>query len=556
MPDWAGGSVASVMAVKGLLTPEARRMQWARFGLTLVHTGIQAVAAQPSLLGLEAKAETLVTAFASKVNEIIGPDGPRAGDVDGVSFKERAAAVLLQASLSAIAENPQTVVAAPHWAEFVGAVLSPLAAAQGEEGRRLISLSRIPRLMRGPMAHAALRTLHERQGDFFGERFATDKAAGAITQEILAAAVRAEDFDIMDVFSQRGLTLVYTASLNAAATRPELFIDARGRTADTWRSLLGNVAGILRDAPPPFDAGSGLGDRLTCAVIDVAANHLTQKVLADFAGEGPWDAVTGRILTSILEGFKSGLTQRVSGDRALNPFQSVFSQDQAIEIVRIIAAQAAQTPGMLLGEGRSSEVYNIAQAVAAFMADPNTSLAAPGDWRAIIAVALEEGAKNPGTLFSLDANARPEEHLAVSLVKTLLNNAAAAIRDAPGLGETPRWRGSVLFGDTLRQAIQMTLRAVANNASMLMDQEAHLGALNTFVGKVQTYVQQQDGRLGASEWLWLYRSFIAEVIARGSADHIDDAALRAMVETMPGMTPPVVEDDAEPSGDDREEPTS
>lgn len=545
IPDWAGGSVASVMAVRDLLTPQARRMQWARFGLTLAQTGIQALAAQPRLLGLEPKVETLVGAFASKVSEIIGPENSiYPGDVNGVSFKERAAAVLLQASLSTISENPSMVVSAPHWAQFVGAVLSPLAAAQSEEqGRRLISISQLPRLMRGPMAQAALRTLHERQGDFFGERFAADKAAGAITQEILAAAVRtpAEDFNILNAFSQRGLTLVYTASLNAAATRPELFITERGQSADSLRSLLGNVATILRNAPPPFDDRSGLADQLTCAVIDVAANHLSQRVAADFGDEDAWDTVTGRILGSIVEGFRSGLTARVADAGAANPFLSVFNKDQAVEIVRIIAAQAAQTPEMLLGPGRRNEVYAISQAVAAFMSDPNTRLASAADWRAVIAVALDEAAKNPGTLFALDLNARPESQLAVSLISALLSNAAASVRDVPGVGATVRRPGSVLFGNTLRQAIEMTLRAAANNASMLLDQPTHLAALNAFIEKVQSYVQDQNGRLGSAEWLWLYRSFIAEVIATGSAEGITEQRLAAMVASAPGLPAPADE---------------
>lgn len=544
LPDWANGRVSSVMAVTGLLSPEAQRMQWARFGLSLVQTGIQALAADPSLTGMNAKAETLIGAFASKVDQIIGPDGIRPEDVDGVNFKERAAAVLLQASLSTIAENSNMVVSAPHWAEFVGAVLSPLAAAQGEQGRRVISLSRLPQLMRGPVAQAALRTLQEHQTEFLGERFRTDSAVGAVTQEILGAAVRApsDRFDIANTFSQRGLTLIYSASLNAAATRPELFINVEGRAADSWRSLLGNVAGVLRDAPPPFNAQSGLADRLTTTVIDVAAAHLTQRVMDDFDdANSPWDLATGRILTSIIQGFGAALPRTISD--GANPFMAVFNQDQAVEVVRIIAAQAAQTPHMLLGNGHTNEVYGIARAVATFMSNPNTSLASPADWRGVIAVALEEAAKNPGTLFNLDPTARPEGHLAVSLIGALLNNAAAAVRDVPGVGETPRRLGSVLFGDTLRQAIEMTLRAAANNASMLVDQTQHVTALNAFVEKVQTFVQAQNGQLGAAEWLWLYRSFVAEVIATGSADGIDDAKLTRMIGLMPGMIPADATDD-------------
>lgn len=555
LPEWANGRVASVMAVTGLLSEQAQRQQWARFGLALVHTGIQALAADPSLTGLNAKAETLIGAFASKVDQIIGPDGIRPGDVDGLNFKERAAAVLLQASLSTIAENSSTIVSAPHWAEFVGAVLSPLAAAQGEQGRRLISVSRLPQLMRGPVAQAALRTLHENQAAFLGERFKTDNAVGAVTQEILSAAVRAENFDIANTFSQRGLTLIYSASLNAAATRPELFINAEGRAADSWRSLLTNVAGILRDAPPPFNKQSGLADRLTVTVIDVAATHLTQRVIDEFDdANSPWDLATGRILTSIIQGFSAALPRTIAD--GANPFMAVFNQDQAVEVVRIIAAQAAQTPHMLLGQGHSNEVYGIARAVATFMSNPSTSFASPADWRGVIAVALEEAAKNPGTLFDLDPNARPESHLAVSLIGALLNNAAAAVRDVPGVGETPRRLGSVLFGDTLRQAIEMTLRAAANNASMLVDQQQHVTALNAFIGKVQTFVQGQNGQLGAAEWLWLYRSFVAQVIATGTADGIGEAELTRMVGMMPGMTAIRTDEPPEDEAPPEEGPTS
>lgn len=541
LPGWCDGSASAVMAVNELLSESARRSQWARFGLALVDTGIEALAADPSLAGLKPRAEILIGAFASKVDMIIGPDGPRAGEVDGVTFKERAASVLLQASLSTIAENPSMIVSAPHWAEFAGAVLSPLAAAQGEEGRRLISLSRLPQLMRGPVAQAALRTLQARQGDFLGERFKTDRALGAITQEILSVAVRAEEgsFDLARVFSQQGLASVYSAALNAAATRPELFV-----RDGSCRELLSGVAGALRDAPPPFRAHDGLADRLAGALIDIAAARLTARVMEDFADEtDPWKLASGRILKSIIAGFGAALPRTLA--QGTNPFEAVFNQDQAVEIVRIIAEQAAETPHMLLGEGHRNEIYAIARAVATFMTDPATKLASPADWRSIIAVALSEAAKNPGALFEIDPDTRPENHLAVAMIGVLLDNAARAAGDAP------RRRGSFLFGDTLRQAIEMTLRAGANNAIALLDRDTHLAALGAFVDRVQTFVSAADGRMGAAEWLWLYRGFIAEVLASGSAEAITDERLARMVRSAEPAQP--VEGGSEPLAPNPEE---
>src|SRR5690349_4991907 len=72
MPDWAGGSATTVLAVHSLLNADARRSQWARFGLMLVRCGLEAVAAQPDITGLNSRTQTIIGAFASKVDVIIG----------------------------------------------------------------------------------------------------------------------------------------------------------------------------------------------------------------------------------------------------------------------------------------------------------------------------------------------------------------------------------------------------------------------------------------------------------------------------------------------------
>lgn len=541
IPEWVGGdkTACTALAIQVLRSPEARRRQWTRFGVMLVQTGLQAIAAQPNITGLGGRAETLLSAFASKVDTIIGPDG-EVSEAEGASFRQRAAAVLLQASLSTLAENPSAVVSEAHWAEFVGAVLSPLAQTQANQQGQLVTFEQLRALMRGPMAHAALTTLHARQTDFFGERFKTDKAIGSITQEILSAAVAvpSDQFDIRRAFSQRGLTVVYTAALDAAAKRPELFI-GEGRDSTALRELLVSVSTTLRNSPPPFDAQTGLGDRLAVAVIDVAANHLSRTITAEFAGATSWSAVGGRILQSIVSGFQAGLQARATGAAGarVNPFVAVFNQDQVVDIVRIIADQAARTPQMLLGTGQSTEIYAIAKAVAAFMSDPATRLASPDDWRAIIAVALDEAAKNPGTLFQLNAEAGPESHLAVSLIGRILQQASAGLRQSPA-GATARRRGSVLFSETLREAITMTLRAAANNATALLDNPRHIEGLDIFVRELQTFTERQNGRVGAAEYLWLYRTFIAEAIDKGPAAAITSARLEEALRSLGLPAPP------------------
>jgi hypothetical protein len=546
LPHWAGQSATTMLVVHTLRGEQGSRSRWARFGALLTRTAVQVAAAQPNILGLKGNAEALLGAFASKVDVLIGPEDLNFDARNGHGFRERACATLMQAALATVAENASKVVSQPHWAEFVGAVLAPLSAAQTEaEGQSLLSLDRLEQLMRGPMAQAALDVLGRRQGDFFGSQFGPDRAVGVVTREILASASRVPpgQFDVMNAFSQRGLSLIYNSALTAAATRPELFI--RGESSESlrsWRELLSGSAEVLNQAAPPFDLTTGLGDQLICMLIDVANSHLSRATMARFGGEEPWAIAKRNILGSILGGFSTALRERYGdppGDD-VNPFLTVFSRTQAVEIVRIIAEQAAQTPQMLMSAGQNNnEVFGIARAVATFLSDPNVHLASAEDWRAIIAVALEQAASNPGALFSLEPNDGPERHLAVSLVSMMLRCAAGDLRgDGVAVSASLRVPGSVLFGATLREAITMTLRAAANNAAALVDERIHLDALEAFVRQLQGFVQTRRGALGAAEWLWLYRCFVAEVIEHGPLDGIDPARLEAAVNSLTGAPAP------------------
>ena len=154
-------------------------------------------------------------------------------------------------------------------------------------------------------------------------------------------------------------------------------------------------------------------------------------------------------------------------------------------------------------------------------------LASPEDWRCVIAVALDEAAKNPGALFHIDPGAPPESHLATTLIGMILQHAAQGLRQspAPGVGATTRRRGSVLFGSTLREAISMTLRAAANNARALLDDHAHVQALSRFVGQLQSFTEEQHGRIGGqverldehSRWELVRR--LPHPVARGERRH-------------------------------------
>jgi hypothetical protein len=413
----------------------------------------------------------------------------------------------------------------------------------------LPALNQVRACLRGPVARGVLQTLSDRQLEFLGSEFGENTAAGAVTQQILGAAlaIEADDFDIRRAFSPSGLTLVYTAALDAAATHPELFVSGEGEGAIVRQDLLRGVAGAMKVAPFPFRAADGetdaarmLGNSLAHVAIDVAVAHASRLLMAEHAGEDPWNIVSRQIIQEIMTGFNEavgGLVDaRTSAGAAAqpgNPFLRLFNQDQAISIVRLIATQAAATPQMLTGNSAKPEVREIAKAVATFLADPETRLASSQDWMLVVAVAVEEAAKNPDTLIARVAgpHAACENYLAVHVVRILLASASSALRasaDAP----SGRQRGVVLFGETLREALIATLRVTADNAAVLAQGPRHLELLQEFLDQLQQFTQAQGG-LGAGEWLWLYKRFVAHVIVLGDTQPIGPDQLRAALENGP-----------------------
>lgn len=545
LPDWvkaANVSGGDFVVIASLLTPDMKKRRWTRHALMLADIGLEAVAAQPQILGLNARTEELIGAFASKVDSFLGENIEQREDIDFVGLKDRAAATLFRASLATIIDHPGMVVKKEHWQDFATAVLKPIEAAQAANADHILAVDSIQALMRGPVAHAALGAIQRNKTAFLGQRFAADKAAGVVTESILAAAIEvgASDFNITRAFGEKGVALIYRATLSAAEKNPELFVNADGQSVESLRNLFSGLAGVLKDAPPPFGIEHGIADKLAAVVVDVAASHLTKAVLNDVAGEGPWKLAEGQILKSIIEGFRDGLRSDLAdADRRFSAFDRLFTADQAVGVVKIIAAQAAKTPQMLLGDNHRNEVYAITKGIAAFMADPNTRLASPEDWRLVIATAMEEAARNPGTLFFTDAEAAADQHLAVTLIGMVLKHAAEGMR-LPS-GQMQRRRGALLFGETLGEAIRMTLRTAANNITPLLDANSpHRAALDRFLGKLQSYVASQNGRVGAREWLHLYRYFLANVIEQGPALEITDALLERALAGLPTTTAAIV----------------
>lgn len=529
-----GAALADLTAgimIQPLVDPAAAKLRRTRFALSLLDIAFDAIAAQPSVLGLKPRAEAAVLGVVANVSKFLpGPDEEIQPDAM-LNFGERAARVVCAATLQTLADRPDVAVRSEHVARLVGAAARPLAAMVADRDQDF-TIERLSRVLRGPVAHAALTSFRASEADFLGARSAQSSAAGAILDGLLGAVLESpsDQFDVARAFTQDGLGLLFKGALTAAESRPELFLDEAGPRSDAARDLLKRTAGLMRAAPAPFSFDRRLGHQLALVAVDVAVQHA--PVLSAERQPGSWRSAGVDVLQHVLAGF----SQAVQAGAA-NPFTTLFTQTEAIEAVRIVAAHVAKTPGMLAGEDGSSEAQRLAAAVASFLANPATRLASGADWLRIVAVACEEATRNPDTLVAEVDIAGVRSPLLAALASIFLRTAAANF-SAPVAGEAAalapaRQRGALLFGDTLRTTFEATLRAAANNAETLLSGEAHLTAVEKFLRTLQSYAARSNGRIGASEFVWLYRYWIAHVIDQGAASELTDADFETALKIAP-----------------------
>ncbi|MGE0829661.1 MAG: hypothetical protein AB7O04_09960, partial [Hyphomonadaceae bacterium] len=80
------------------------------------------------------------------------------------------------------------------------------------------------------------------------------------------------------------------------------------------------------------------------------------------------------------------------------------------------------------------------------------------------------------------------------------------------------------------------LQAASNNVlaslSNTADIETHVGALKGFIDRLNDMAEGARGenlRMSSSEWLYVYRWYVAHVIETGSHEQIEDEAVEALL---------------------------
>jgi hypothetical protein len=529
-----------VLAHKEWLDP-AQRSPWAKLGLEIADVALGFVALQPDALGLDRRATEIVGAIAPNLSALLREDG----DAAEQGLGSRLVHAFFEASLETVAERPDLFVSEERWQPFVTGIAVPFKDyIKANPGREFLAHDRLRALLRGPIAHSLLTSLSVEADSFLTGRFADDRALGAVARCVLGAVATSprDGFDLRRVFTEEGAALIFQSALEVAERQPDLFIKGIGLESATGQQFLRQVAGTLKNKPWPYGIDSGLAPQIASISIGVAGDYVAARLRAG-SDDTLWAAagtdVAEGIIGQIVQGFQDG----VAGKR--DAFKRVFQLDQASDVLRIIATHVAQNPDMLVGGNANSEVAKIARGVASLIAHDTAGRLNGEDWRTIVATTVQLAAANPGALFSIENTDRPENEVAVALIGCVLSCAGASLTER-------RAQGGILFGQTLRQAITATLSAAASNLFGPPDFEIdgiggtgttrfarHVAALDAFLRDllVKANGENRALRMSASEFLYVYRHFIAHVLSEGPDADVSEERIFELLHSLESRNP-------------------
>jgi hypothetical protein len=487
--------------------------------LTMVDIGLEFVAANPQMTGANGNAAKIIGALADNLAGIIPLDA-RQIDVRAV-FGEQLVAAFLRAGLDAVAKNANAIIREDHIRDLAVNALGPIIKSLPADAADLVepmNWSEVTQVLTGAAAQAAIGTIAAQPEAFLGSKFRTEVALGALTQAMLAEAAKRR---LEDNFTETGYIAIFRSAVGVAASRPELIMGKPDNAVDAFKTdVFANMMKVLAVAEPPFDGD--LGARIAAASLDAVKDHATTLLDVD----DDWDEVAAAATGMIIDGLKDGIVQK-------DPefLGKVFTDDKLTELARVFLTQVATTPGMIVGtatgpageKAYSVELKRIVAAVSTAMAADAHLLLTADDWIAIAGIAAAEAAANPGALFGLDP-ADGGEAVLTGLIETVLRVASASITTVTqgGTKKIARQPGDVLFGKTLRDALDITLRTATGNIRAIAD-PANDQALKDLLEWLAEEAKrraatpapgaQPEEQLGAREWLLLYRLLLPKVLS-------------------------------------------
>ena len=410
--------------------------------------------------------------------------------------------VFCGAGLQTLADNADLVVSESHLEQLITASVRPVIEALPADLTVVDQLrwQQVADALMGPAAQAALTTIANHPVAFLGEDFAADRAVGALTQALLKNAADSRFPARFDKETWLGL---YSAALGVAADRPGLFVRGDDPDDALARDLLTGLALALQQTPPPFDGEVGIGlARAALTAISTNAGRFADATR-------PWQAVAADLVTFFTRSMSAALGENAS---------RVLSRAQWLELGRIVFTAVAESPALVLGRN-DHEFKGLVSAIAGAISADEQLLLGGKDWLVIVQVAAEEAATNPDRLFGLTGN--PDDVLAGQLLRMMLTAASTA------LGTADRADRFVLYGQTLRDAVIVVLRATAGQPQAARDRMSDVARLVDLVTKL---VANHPQKYGSKEWLRLFRLLLSDVLAGGALQVLTESDADALLE--------------------------
>lgn len=498
--QWARG--------KGPVSP------WARVIVTMADVALEYVGSNPGVLGVGGNGEKLIGALATAIGQAI-PDGETRTTLGPKDrFAERLAALVLHSGLKVITEQPDLVFGEDHLQTLLKNTLPPLIGALPQDDvTAQVEWRELVDAMLGPAVSTAMATVAASPAAFLGRNFAKEKTLGVMVAGLFNAA---KDKSVKDTISRQGLFALFQAAARVAAENPELvlgdllgdkdIIDPNKRKAadDVALNLFKSISKVLAKHPPPYQ--DEIGAAIAVAVID----GFKMSGPALFNAQNPWDRVAGAVTERILNGFKEAL-----GDKAQKLSTTVFSKERLVDLARVFVLQVAETPRMLVDKGEE-DLQRIVAAVAKAIAQDEKLLLTADDWIKIAGVAAQEAALNPGRLFGINAKSA-NGMIAADIIGRLLK---AASDDLVRADRTDV--GPLMIGETLREAIIVTLRGLGGNLENASAQQAKIEDL---ARKLNDAAVPRRLSMGGKEWSRLFRALLPGVLTKGEIPVLDDASI-------------------------------
>lgn len=483
---------------------------WTRIIVAMADVALEYVGGRPEILGIGGNGEKLIGALAQSIATAIPDAHTRDALGPKDRFAERLSVLVLQAGLKTLTEKSDLVFKEDHLQVLLEKTLPPIIDALPDDIKEQVKWREVNDSLLGPAVSAAIGAIADNQQDFFGKGVSTDKAAGVLVNALLTAA---KDLKPSERFERESLLALFQATAKAASLHPELVLgelldkdlsdeDNRKATGD----LLVNLFKSVTDAVAKDQ--EDLGIAIAAAAIDGLKDSVPSLVKS-----GPWESVVEDVSIGILEGFKEAV-----GDDELTLKNTLFTKKFRIDVATIVIEHVAANPHLVVGD--KEELKRIVSSIAkAMKQDEENLLLTSNDWTKIVGVAMQEAAINPGRLFGINDKSL-SGGLATDIIGGILK---AASND---LTRNDRAVGPVLVGETLREAISVTLRGISSNVEQAFTQRAAIDSLATALNDA---VAIRGLSMGGKEWIRLFKKLLPDVLSTGTIPTLDNAKIATLL---------------------------